>query len=54
MDGNDASTKFVDFRKYCPICKWGDKSPTADPCNECLETGGRAGTEKPTMFEEDE
>ena len=53
MDEN-TNTKFVDFRKYCPICKWADKSSTADPCNECLETGGRQGTEVPVNYEKED
>ena len=51
MEAED-STKFVNFKKYCPLCKWADKSSTADPCNECLETGGREGTEKPVNWED--
>lgn len=54
MEETGGNTKFVNFSKYCPICKWADKSPTKDPCNDCLAVGGRQGTEKPVNFEEEE
>lgn len=38
---DDGYAKFVDFKTYCPLCKFADKSSTAEPCNTCLETGGR-------------
>lgn len=38
---DDGNAKFVDFKTYCPLCKFSEQSSTKDPCNECLDTGGR-------------
>ena len=46
------NTKFVAFEEYCKRCKYEDRSSTADPCNECLETGAREGTAEPIEFKE--
>lgn len=43
--------KEVDFHYYCERCINRDTSETADPCNECLDTPVRIGTEKPLKFE---
>ena len=51
---NDDNTKFVAFDKYCGSCKYRNTSATHDPCNECLNVGGRPGTEVPLYFEEAE
>lgn len=48
------NTKFVNFEKYCQMCKYSDTSPTADPCNDCLAVGAREGTEEPVEFKENE
>ena len=56
----DASDKEVRFDKWCPLCKhYAHKFPNEDfsfeaqdPCNSCLETGVRNGTEKPKCWEE--
>lgn len=48
----NTGTKFVDFKTYCAKCKNKDKSPTADPCNECLSVPAREGTRKPIKFKE--
>lgn len=48
----DDNYKFVKFDEYCKKCKYADLSSTKDPCNTCLETGGRIGTEVPTEFKE--
>lgn len=53
MDNED-SKKFVRFDKYCEKCKYAKKSPTNDPCNDCLGIGAREGTEKPQYYEEKE
>lgn len=50
----DDSTKFVAFDKYCKDCKYENTSATNDPCNDCLATGAREGTEKPVEFVEKE
>lgn len=49
MAGN---TKFVDFEKYCETCEYEKKKDTDDPCNECLDTCAREGTDKPEMWRE--
>ena len=46
--------KFVAFEKYCPKCEYEKRSSVQDPCNNCLATGAREGTEKPTEFKEKE
>lgn len=43
---------FVEFSKYCDICKYKDLPETKDPCNECLGVPARYGTEKPEKWEE--
>lgn len=56
----DPNLKEVNFHKYCPICKhYEHKFPDEDfsfeaqePCNTCLETGMREGTEKPELWED--
>ncbi len=51
---DDGNAKFVDFKEYCPKCKWADKSSTADPCNECLDVGGRSDRSPiPVNYEEE-
>lgn len=47
-------TKFVDFQKYCNICKNKDVPETDDPCNECLEYGARENSTKPINFDKKE
>lgn len=49
---DDSNTKFVNFEKWCPKCKYAEKSPTSDPCNDCLGIGGREGTNVPENYEE--
>lgn len=48
----EAQYKFVDFKKYCKLCKHEKKDEKLDPCNECLEVGMREGTSKPEYYEE--
>ena len=43
--------KEVMFSTYCKICKYSDLDGWKDPCNECLEVGGRVGTVKPEKYE---
>lgn len=43
----------VDFKKYCPLCKYHDTPEVKDPCNDCLAIGGREETAKPEYFVED-
>lgn len=43
---------FVDFKKYCEICKHKDVEETEDPCNECLENPMNLFSQKPVKWEE--
>ncbi len=43
--------KFVDFKKHCDMCKHENVIHYEEPCNECLETPVRTGTEVPLHFE---
>ena len=43
--------KFVNFKEYCPLCKYSDRPEKCDPCNECLEIGANEETSKPIKFE---
>lgn len=55
----DSELKEVRFDKWCSKCKhYAHKFPNEsfsfeaqDPCNTCLETGMRKGTEKPKYWE---
>ena len=47
----DNNTKFVEFGKYCKQCKHLNTRVNEGPCNECLETPARSGTEVPIKFE---
>ena len=51
---DESSKKFVRFDKYCDSCKYAKKSPTDDPCNDCLGIGAREETEKPQYYEKKE
>ena len=42
----------VDFKTYCPKCKHAKKDQAEEPCNTCLEYGGRELSEVPEKFEE--
>lgn len=44
--------KEVDFKTYCPKCKYKKLEETEDPCNECLTEGARVNTKKPLRFKE--
>ena len=54
----DSELKEVRFDLYCATCKHKDidtehvdVTKTTEPCNSCLETGMREGTEKPEHWE---
>lgn len=49
----DIHKKFVEYEKYCEKCKNSKKSPTDDPCNECLTHPVNDGSRKPVCFEEE-
>ena len=45
--------KEVKFSEFCPICVSKEKAEDgSDPCESCLEVGGRIGTVKPINFKE--
>lgn len=48
------NVKEVYFDVYCPKCKYYDLDGIFDPCNECLEIGGRESSHKPEYFVEKE
>lgn len=48
---NNSEFKEVNFVEYCRTCKHSDKEDFKDPCNECLLTGMREGTEVPEYWE---
>lgn len=43
---------FVDFKNYCPKCKYSSYPEKTDPCCECLEFGANEETRKPINFKE--
>lgn len=49
----DESNKEVRFDIYCQKCTHYDTQDEDEPCNTCLSTGVRYGTEKPELYEED-
>ena len=50
----DTTYKEVDFKKYCPLCKFEKLKDWQDPCNECMEYGMNEHTAKPVYFKEKE
>ena len=49
----ESNYKEVRFDIYCPACKYRRVMEIDEPCNTCLETGAREGTEKPEQYERD-
>ena len=47
-----ADTKEVNFRLYCPMCKYYDLKETEEPCNECLAQGYNWDSHKPINYKE--
>ena len=50
----DTDYKEVNFKKYCPLCKYYDLNDFENPCNECLTWPTNYGTRKPLMFMEED
>lgn len=48
----ETETKFVEFEKYCPLCKNSKLAESEDPCNECLTSPANIESHKPVNFEE--
>ena len=49
--------KFVDFNKYCPLCKHKDESEFeafGSACYDCLDEPVNTNSHKPVKFEEEE
>lgn len=46
--------KEVNFRLYCPKCKYYPLGSTDDPCNECLGQGWNEDSHKPINWKEKE
>lgn len=46
MDG----IQIVNFEKYCPKCTYKKLTEQEDPCNRCLCTGAREGSNMPVEF----
>lgn len=44
--------KLVDFKTWCPKCKYYKTKESEDPCNECLEHGANEATTRPVRYEE--
>lgn len=47
----ESDIRFIDFDKYCPVCKFKDVCESDKLCDSCLETPAREGSEKPEKFE---
>ena len=50
----NTNRKEVRFDIWCAKCKYKDLDEKHDPCNECLDEGGREETTKPLYFEQKE
>ena len=44
--------KEVKFYKYCPKCKYDDKTANEEPCDACLLEPVNLHSEKPVCYEE--
>lgn len=45
-------TRFVDFEKYCALCKYKDIADSEEPCNECMTNCVKENSSKPVNFKE--
>lgn len=48
------SSKEVNFRLYCPKCRYYDLKETEDPCNDCLNYGSNEDSHRPVYWKEKE
>ena len=46
--------KIVEFDKYCPTCRWKNRSEHFSICNECLTNPARIDSHKPECYEKKE
>ena len=44
--------KIVNFKNYCPKCKYMNKKGNDEPCDTCLGNPVNILTKKPVKFEE--
>ena len=44
--------KEVFFDQYCKTCQYEKLDEKMDPCNECMDYGYNAESNKPVMWEE--
>lgn len=45
-----AEMKEVDFKTYCPLCKYAYLHNEYDPCCDCQDIGGRIESSQPVSF----
>lgn len=45
-------TKEVDFRLYCPTCKFYALPGEVDPCNTCLAYGHNEDSRRPVLWKD--
>ena len=45
-------TKEVNFRLYCPKCKYYNDKAEDEPCNSCLAQGYNIDSHKPVEYKE--
>ena len=49
---NSNHEKFVNFRLYCPKCRFYELKEDEEPCNECLSYPVNVESEKPINYRE--
>lgn len=47
----EKNEKEVNFHDFCPKCMHVNGSECSEPCDSCLEIGGRVGTRVPEKYE---
>ena len=50
MSDNYPDNFFVEFHKYCELCKHHETDEAEYPCNSCLETPVRESTVVPEYY----
>lgn len=44
--------KIVEFDKWCPSCKFSNRTSTKEPCDACLGIPARENSHKPECWQE--
>lgn len=44
--------KIVEFDKWCPSCKFSNRTSTKEPCDTCLGVPARENSHKPECWQE--